>query len=119
VAPFPCHPGASVVCAAKDPGEPRDVSRFSDTLNRAFGSLPYQTAPLPQKLSDLSSTRRQLERPFGWGLLCAHAPDRDISDEVVLSSDRIAGQPAQHGQLAHVSEGVGDWALKKHLHRSL
>jgi hypothetical protein len=27
----------------KDPGEPRDVSRFLRHNNRAFGSLPFQT----------------------------------------------------------------------------
>jgi hypothetical protein len=31
----------------KDLGEPRDVSRSLRHNNRAFGSLPYQTAPLP------------------------------------------------------------------------
>jgi drug/metabolite transporter (DMT)-like permease len=30
---------------AKDPSEPRDVSRFLRHNTRAFGSLPYQTAP--------------------------------------------------------------------------
>jgi len=47
---------ASVLCAAKDPGEPRDASlpalrermRPKGPLrrnNRALGSLPYQTEP--------------------------------------------------------------------------
>jgi len=31
----------------KDLGEPRDVSRPLRHNNRAFGSLPYQTAQLP------------------------------------------------------------------------
>jgi len=30
----------------KDLGEPRDVARSLRHNNRAFGSLPYQTAPL-------------------------------------------------------------------------
>ena len=33
-------------CAAKDLGEPRGVWRFLRHNNRAFGSLPYQAAPL-------------------------------------------------------------------------
>src|SRR5580700_4642129 len=31
---------ASVLCAARDLGEPRDASRFLRRNNRAFGSLP-------------------------------------------------------------------------------
>jgi hypothetical protein len=34
-------------CAVKDLGEPRVVSRSLRHNNRAFGSLPYQTAPPP------------------------------------------------------------------------
>jgi hypothetical protein len=33
---------ASAFCAARDLGEPRDVSRFLRHNNRAFGSHPYQ-----------------------------------------------------------------------------
>jgi hypothetical protein len=35
----------------KDLGEPRDVSRSLRNNNRAFGSHPYQTAPLPAALA--------------------------------------------------------------------
>ncbi len=35
------------VLRAKDLGEPREASRPLRRNNRAFGSLPYQTAPLP------------------------------------------------------------------------
>jgi|HubBroStandDraft_5_1064220.scaffolds.fasta_scaffold217133_2 putative membrane protein insertion efficiency factor len=38
---------ASVLCAARDLGEPRDVSRPLRHNNRAFGSLPCQAALLP------------------------------------------------------------------------
>src|SRR5271157_1196542 len=34
---------------AKDPGEPRDVSRSLRHNNRAFGSLPYQTPYRPRQ----------------------------------------------------------------------
>jgi hypothetical protein len=37
----------SVLCAVRNLGEPRDGSRPLRPINRAFGSLPYQTAPLP------------------------------------------------------------------------
>ena len=47
VVQFDCHPEASVLCAAKDLGEPREASRSLRRNNRAFGSLPYQTAPPP------------------------------------------------------------------------
>jgi len=42
VVQFDCHPEASVLCAAKDLGEPREASRSLRRNNRAFGSLPYQ-----------------------------------------------------------------------------
>src|SRR5437899_12972153 len=45
VVQFDCHPEASVLCAAKDLGKPREASRSLRRNNRAFGSLPYQTAP--------------------------------------------------------------------------
>jgi len=35
-----CHPGASVVGAARDPGEPRKVSRLWRHTNCVFGSHP-------------------------------------------------------------------------------
>jgi len=47
VVQFDCHPEASVLCAAKDLGEPREASRSLRRNNRAFGSLPHQTAPPP------------------------------------------------------------------------
>src|SRR5881398_4122983 len=50
VVQFDCHPEASVLCAAKDLGEPREASRSLRRNNRAFGSLPYQAAPLPEFL---------------------------------------------------------------------
>ena len=37
---FDCHPEASVLCAAKDLGEPREASRSLLRNNRAFGSRP-------------------------------------------------------------------------------
>ena len=40
VVQFDCHPEASVLCAAKDLGEPREASRSLRRNNRAFGSLP-------------------------------------------------------------------------------
>ncbi len=36
---------ASVLCAARDPGEPREASRSLRRINRASGSLPYSPAP--------------------------------------------------------------------------
>jgi putative membrane protein insertion efficiency factor len=50
---------ASVLCAARDLGEPRDVSRFLRHNNRAFGALPYQTAP--RHFAD-SISRRDLRK---------------------------------------------------------
>src|SRR5579862_4800786 len=38
---------ASLLCAARDLSEPRDVSRFLRHNNRAFGSLPFHIATLP------------------------------------------------------------------------
>jgi hypothetical protein len=42
-------------CAARDLGEPRVVARFLRHDNRAFGSLPYRTAPLPQLSAHVGS----------------------------------------------------------------
>ncbi|MGA9303920.1 MAG: hypothetical protein WBW31_00815, partial [Candidatus Sulfotelmatobacter sp.] len=35
-----CHPEAGAFCPPKDPGEPRQASRFLRRNNGAFGSLP-------------------------------------------------------------------------------
>jgi hypothetical protein len=48
---FNCHPEPAFLCAVKDLGEPRDVSRSLRHNNRAFGSLPYQIAPQPDYVS--------------------------------------------------------------------
>jgi len=47
VVQFDCHPEQAAFCAARDLGEPRQASRFLRRINGAFGSLPFQTAPLP------------------------------------------------------------------------
>jgi len=63
VVQFDCHPEASVLCAAKDLGEPREASRFLRRNNRAFCSLPYQAAPLP----GIGDPEVQVERAAeGW-----------------------------------------------------
>jgi len=57
VVEFDCDPEQSVLGAAKDLGEPRETSRALLRNNRVFGSLPYQTAPLPKT--------RELKAPGG------------------------------------------------------
>jgi hypothetical protein len=47
VAQFDCHPEQALFAQRRDLGEPRDASRTSRRNNRAFGSLPYQSEPLP------------------------------------------------------------------------
>ncbi|MGC2793956.1 MAG: hypothetical protein WA899_18185, partial [Candidatus Sulfotelmatobacter sp.] len=44
-----CHPERSVLCVARDPGEPREASRSLRRNTRAFGSPPYydNAATLP------------------------------------------------------------------------
>jgi hypothetical protein len=48
-----CHPEQAFFAQVKDLGEPREASRSLRGNNRAFGSLPYQTAPLPVSTKDL------------------------------------------------------------------
>src|SRR5207244_6436608 len=69
VVQFDCHPEASVLCAAKDLGEPREASRFLRRNNRAFCSLPYQAAPLP----GIGDPEVQVERCGRMGLLTSGA----------------------------------------------
>src|SRR5579863_5402221 len=45
VAQFDLSSRASVLCAARDLGEPREASRSLRRNNRASGSLPYRTNP--------------------------------------------------------------------------
>jgi len=47
VVQFDLSSRVSVLCEARDLGEPREASRPLRRHNRAFGSLPHQTAPLP------------------------------------------------------------------------
>jgi len=49
VVQFDLSSRASLLCAARDLGEPRELSRFARQNKRAFGSLPDQTAPLPSR----------------------------------------------------------------------
>jgi len=80
VVQFDCHPEQALFCAVEDLGEPREASqpalrerkRSKGSLRRngrAFGSLPYQTAPLPVfhivSAQDLKSSASHRLAPFG------------------------------------------------------
>jgi hypothetical protein len=57
--------GASVFCAAKDPGEPREASRSLRRDNRAFGSLPYLSLDKPPPRLHNINRRRKSEYASG------------------------------------------------------
>src|SRR6185295_10090112 len=68
------------------------------------------------KLWELTSVR-SVELPPRRGLLGADAAGGDVGLEVVLAAHGRAGQPAEHGELADVREGVGDRPLEELLRR--
>jgi 1-pyrroline-5-carboxylate dehydrogenase len=57
---FDCHPEAGAFCPPKDPGEPREGSRFLRSINRASGSLPYYVS----SLCFLTTNRRRPRIPL-------------------------------------------------------
>ena len=57
-----------------------------------------------------------LELTLRLGLLRANSAYGDFRPEVILAPHRAAGQAAQHGNLADVSEGISDRALKQTFH---
>src|SRR5213592_2104707 len=75
------------------PAHPPPLSRFSTPT---YG------------LVELAARRR---------LLAADAARHDLRARIVLTSDLGAGQPAQHGELTDMRQGVRDGALKEALGR--
>src|SRR5580698_1000435 len=73
---------ASVLCAARDLGEPRDASRTLRRNNRAFGSLPYRFYDHPKNLLDNFlldyhfQMRRHVFMQLDWDRKLAQSPQR-------------------------------------------
>ena len=53
-----------------------------------------------------------IEFAAGRGLLRAAAAGGDVGEVVVFAADGAVGDATEHGELADVVEGVGDWALE-------
>src|SRR5207245_6017171 len=71
---------ASVFCAARDPGEPRDAARSLRRNNRAFGSLPYQVEPPPITCSVSFKIRFNLFQRLALGLRQEPGCGHEIND---------------------------------------
>src|ERR1017187_9932860 len=51
-------------------------------------------------------------------LLHAHPPSRDVRHDVILAAHLAPGQTAQHGELAHVRQRIGNRPLEELLRRN-
>src|SRR5947208_13044049 len=58
-----------------------------------------------------------IEFSAGGGLLPANPASDDICHKVVFSTHVCSGYAAQHGNLTHMGQGVGDWTLEQLLGR--
>jgi hypothetical protein len=98
-------PLAARAAVAQDPGQP---------ARSAGGRGPEQGRPQAAGCDLASKTARcLLERLNRRGLIRAHLAHRNCRDVKVLADGRAAGQTAQHGQLAHVGERIGDGPLQQ------
>src|ERR1051325_11719204 len=77
-------------------------------------------APLiDQALPDgRASDGQSIEFAFWFFLIRADAARVDFCARVIFPLHRLAGDPAEHRDLADVREGVGNWALEHSLARS-
>jgi len=78
-------------------------------LNSNKGLCKKKYAPANAPLENLSL----VEFAAGSGLVGPDAAGDDLRLKIIFAFDRTAGEPAKHGNLPDVSEGVRDGTLKK------
>jgi hypothetical protein len=102
VAQFRLSSRASVLCAARDLGEPRDASRSLRRNNRASGSHPYRRPPDTHQDSTIRPPRASISpppmnssRPAGCPAPCAFCKGRERSTVAPPSKQRPTFVPAR------------------------